>query len=708
MQRASRGKTGVSEREPPGSARAPPASSVRTAAERDALPVATQYAASLGHATPAEAEFLELLPGARRSILHRLLISLFRESPDELAAPRIEPAAGHAVPGAIAEHVPGAAVDPLPAELRGDPEAGHRIACLPLPQAHTVLLSAVTAVHGYNRFRIEGPAVAWSPDGWKRIDHPVEVVELLEADGAFVDEVAAEGLRSELAESVANLALARLAARGLVRESAPTTDDPLVAAAPSGADLGAALERLAAVEERPLNPSGKIRRGMSAADAPVYAPEFTDTIHLRFVAIDRDAVYETDTRSSEPFTAQLFSLFEGLERATDRALPTGSGAGDVAVVPVHPWQFHHTLHDRFADEFDAGLITMIPGYTVPATPLLNLRTVVPWPSRATVDHPAHLKLPIDVQKSNHVRTLPMEEVHNAPRASDLIRSILRTESFDAFGILADRAATAFRPPADGPADARPDSRSKHLGAAARENPHAHPLVSDDDTPVAGASLLAIPPDADRPLVCACIDRFADATGQPDEATAARRFLEAYVDLIVPVQLSLTAKYGIALETHLQNLIVVLDSACRPTGALVRDFGGIRVLPERLESQGRSINTYPRSDIDATTPEDLYVKTNYTFFQVNMVEFVRAIAHHTAVDEADCWDVVRGRVRRTLDTLRDDDTVPTSWVERDERALFAERTIHGSRVSMRLSSLDSKPYKECVRNPLAGFRAVVGG
>lgn len=708
MQRASRRMSGVTEDGVQGSDRAEPPCFVRTAAEHDALPVATQFAAAAGLARPVETEFLDILPGARRSILHRLLISLYREAPDELAAPCIEPVSGTTVPDALAECVPGGVIEHLPAELGGDPGVDDLIACLPLPKANTALLSAVTAVHGYNRFRLDGPAFAWTPDGWRRIDHPVEVVELLEADGSFVDEAAAEGIRSELAESVANLALARLAARGLVRESATTSDNPLVAAAPSGADLEAALERLAAVEERPLNPSAKIRRGMSAADAPVYAPEFTDTIDLRFVAIDRDSVFENQTTTSERLTTHLYSLFEGLERAVGRALPAATDAEDVAVVPVHPWQFHHTLHERFADELAAGTLTVLPDYTVPATPLLNLRTVVPWPSHATTEHPTHLKLPVEVQKSNHVRTLPMEEVHNAPRASDLVRAILREESLGPVGILADRAASGFAPGADGPADARRDSRSKHLGAIARENPHAHPLVSDDDIPVAGASLVTVPPDADKPLVCACIDRFADASGQPDEATAARRFLEAYVDVTVPVQLSLTAKYGIALETHLQNTIVIMDGDCRPAGALVRDFGGIRVLPDRLESQGRSLDTYPRSDIDATTPEDLYIKTNYTFFQVNMVEFVRAIAHHTAVSEAACWDVVRRRVRRTFDTLRDDDTVPSSWVERDAAALFAERTIHGSRVSMRLSSLDSKPYKECVKNPLAGFRAVIEG
>jgi siderophore synthetase component len=125
-------------------------------------------------------------------------------------------------------------------------------------------------------------------------------------------------LAGEVDNSVANLALARAAAR----DDTNLTD-------------GLARLEQSVVDGHPLHPCCRTRAGMTVADVLAYAPEHRPVIHLRRLRVPADRWHGT----SEP------------------------------LLYAHPWQAAH-LRDRYPWLTDEGP-------TGPVRPLMSLRTVAP-------------------------------------------------------------------------------------------------------------------------------------------------------------------------------------------------------------------------------------------------------------------------------------------------------------------------------------------
>ncbi|MFC7533157.1 IucA/IucC family protein [Actinoplanes sp. GCM10030250] len=166
----------------------------------------------------------------------------------------------------------------------------------------------------------------------------------------------------EIANSVANLALARAAA---TPEHLPDPADP--------AALGHLEQML--VDGHPLHPCCRTRTGMTVADVLTYAPEHRPVIHLRRLRVPPDRWYGT-------------------------AAP---------ILLAHPWQAARLRH-RYPWLTDDGP-------TGPVRPLMSLRTVAP------LDGGPHIKTAVDIQMTSAVRTVSPAAVHNGPRLSALLTKL---------------------------------------------------------------------------------------------------------------------------------------------------------------------------------------------------------------------------------------------------------------------------------------------
>jgi siderophore synthetase component len=222
-------------------------------------------------------------------------------------------------------------------------------------------------------FAVPPPGLALHVDGVRHED-PARFLVAVRLPGA--DPVAADRLAVELANSVANLALARAAT------PAPTGGPatlPRLARAPSDAGRGAALARLeqCVVDGHPLHPCCRTRVGMSVAEVLDYAPE-----HRR------------------PVDVALFRV------------PAGRWLGDgPPLLAVHPWQRAHVL-DAYPWLRPAGVV-------LPARPLMSLRTLAPLTGGA------HVKTAVNVQMTSAVRTVSPAAVRNGPAVSALLARLAR-------------------------------------------------------------------------------------------------------------------------------------------------------------------------------------------------------------------------------------------------------------------------------------------
>ncbi|HEY3008440.1 MAG TPA: IucA/IucC family protein [Micromonosporaceae bacterium] len=266
-----------------------------------------------------------------------------------------------------------------------------------------------------------------------RHDDPAALLTALRLPG--VDPVAADRLAAELANSVANLALARAAGPGPTGGRATL---PRLADVAGDAARSAALARLeqCVVDGHPLHPCCRTRIGMSPAEVLAYAPEHRRPVDL------------------------------ALLRVPDRCW---LGDGPPLLV-VHPWQRAHVL--------DAYPVLRPAGVVLPARPLMSLRTLAPLTGGA------HVKTAVNVQMTSAVRTVSPAAIYNGPAVSALLARLCR--DLPGLSILRETVAGAVL------VDGEPSRSLAHLWREA-------PRLAAGEVAVPLAALAAPSPSDGRPL-----------------------------------------------------------------------------------------------------------------------------------------------------------------------------------------------------------------
>ncbi|GAA4080701.1 IucA/IucC family protein [Streptomyces shaanxiensis] len=304
-----------------------------------------------------------------------------------------------------------------------------------------------------------------------------------------------------------------------------------------GTGLGGALayDALAARLDHPVYPTARGRSGLTAEQLRAYAPEFHPRFALRWLALPREAVTLTGTLPELwPTPATL-----GLTEVQDTHL----------ALPVHPLTVE-ALSD--ADGLPDGAVLADRAH-LDVVPTLSMRTV------ATVADPSlHLKLPLATATlgMRNKRTVKPGTLVDGAVGQRLLEAVIAREPRFRDTILhADETTYAH-------------AGHELLAVLCRR----YPAGLDDSTVVPMAALLA-EASGGRPVVDHLADRFYG--GDP------LALLDALLTLLFDWQTTLFG-YGIALESHQQNISVVL----RPGGdlrLLFKDNDGPRINAERLDA-----------------------------------------------------------------------------------------------------------------------------
>ncbi len=558
---------------------------------------------------------------------------------------------------------------------------------------------------GFGRLRIDGPVLHMEGKSCRELTHPVELLCVLEAAG-HGGGVAWRELAHEVSDSVANLAMAyacveeRSARMGCAaRERGATGAGQLGVLADPSLDSTLLFEQLCA-EGHNLHPCGRVRKGMSPAESYRYAAECAGVTDLALVAVRADHVLSTPDERGNDVTAILFDHFPHLERAAGQALAArGRPTRDYIVVPVHPWQRAHALLPTYPDELRIGVIVPLDGVSLPATSTISLRSVVTGPSR----HGRRLvvKVALDVLLTSTHRNISAATTYNGPRISRLLACLFAAEPElrDRVTIVAELAGAAFQP---GDSEMAPSiRRQRNLSVLLREDPNLH--LRPGELAITGCALYATSPITGRSVLADLVEQFraAHAPG-PDHAALA--LLAEYTALFMPMILIMLTKYGIGLEAHLQNTLVVFREG-RPVRLLLRDFGGLRLNPARLAAAGVAFQPYPGSITVTDDIARVRTKAFYASLQANLAEIITRLVAEFDLPEATCWRLVWQEAERVFDRLAADPAL-AERARADRDALYAPGLGQKAFTRMRLQPRAGDIFRE-MPNPLHAIATPVG-
>ncbi|WP_376770749.1 IucA/IucC family protein [Streptomyces physcomitrii] len=412
----------------------------------------------------------------------------------------------------------------------------------PLPDGSALAL-AVEAEGFQHPYAARLPRLVHEPAGRQL----TTVADVLAALGALADPADREGFGHFAEECREALAAMRLHARTAEwAEQALTERHGPAPARWSGLRGGLGFESLAARLDHPVHPASRARSGLGEDELRSYAPEFQPRFALRWLALPREAV-------TVPGTAER--LPESWPTPARLGLPRLEGSH--LMLPVHPLTWGAPLAGALRERGLADAAVLAERAHLEVAPTLSLRTV------ASLRDPAlHLKLPLATATlgRRNRRTIKPGTLADGATVQRLLAEVLAREPRYAPAIL-----------------------------HADERVYAH----------AGHELLAVlcrrqPPGLDRSVVVPLAALLGPAPGGALVAEhLADRFyggeLLALFDdlwrLLLGYQ-SMLLGYGIALESHQQNISLVLDEESGGTRLrlLFKDDDGPRINLTRLRAR----------------------------------------------------------------------------------------------------------------------------
>ncbi|MFF2847283.1 IucA/IucC family protein [Streptomyces sp. NPDC058001] len=327
----------------------------------------------------------------------------------------------------------------------------------------------------------------------------------------------------------------------------------------TGPDASLAFDTLAARLDHPVHPTGRARTGITERQLRAYAPEFHPRFRLRWLALPRESL---TGRGPVPDAWPSPSAL-GLPAPLD---------GTHVTLPVHPLTVGPRLRDLLRHQGLDGRAVLAERAYAEVVPTLSMRTV------ALVGTPGtHLKLPLMTSTLGrlNLRTVKPGTLYDGAACQRLLTAVLaREERFRDTVLLADETSFAHA--------------DHELLSVLRRR---YPRGLDGTVTVPMAALLSPAPD-ERPgqregpgrqersarsgrLV---IDRLADRFYRGDPLA----LLDAVLTLLFDWQTTLFG-YGIALESHQQNISLVLDDrpGRPPLRLLFKDNDGPRINTARL-------------------------------------------------------------------------------------------------------------------------------
>lgn len=618
-----------------------------------------------------EAVYLKNLQAGRRGILQRLFQSLIREN--------------------------------IICEQRVSWQVGAKTMISVLLPSGKELQAAVKKRHSMGRFDLEGDLVIFSHEQNIVLNHPVELLKILRQEAILDDTTEKQFQRfiQEIQNGAANLALALAGASQ--RKAELTTLAKLE-------HLNTSLEWVAkqdesfsplafyeqwVVEGHPLHPGAKTKFGLEVGDVIQYSPEWGAKPNVALVAVLKNNCHTTSI-DSETVTTLLYREYEGLRSTVEKILDEkGLNPKNFELIPVHPWQFDHTLGILYKDEIDQQKVIPISEYRISTQSLVSFRSLAPLQKRGQMKH--HLKTAVNVQTTSAIRTVSPNSVENGPILSKILASIQEKEHHfgGSFVVLQERAGTYFQPENKVMSEGERWIFQANLASILRENPENH--VKEGEIPMAAAALIAESPISGKPIVMELIEELANHEHLSSLTEAAVHFIQKYAEASLPGFLTLMVKYGISLEGHMQNSVSVFQHG-KPVRILLRDFGGIRILQERLKKAGYQAVFYPGSAIVTEEADQLRNIISYSVLQNHLAELITCIVRTLEIGEEELWKPVAAVCKAVLAELKKNPSI-AEQAAGDEKALFQPMVDLKALTTMRLrGDVTTYPYTK-VPNPM---------
>lgn len=544
------------------------------------------------------------------------------------------------------------------------------------------IVVSVVKQYTLQQIEIAGDIYYRTSSSEKKIGHPIELLNLLNIN---LDQ---KSIVAEIDNSIDNYALA-LAGACIRKNNIVTSKDTITYLINEKREDSRFSPLVFAeqwvIEGHTIHPCSKTRLGVSNDELMEYSPEWGGKPKVVPVAVRKDYVRlnSIDTKS---MTDILLHEYPHIKEAAFKQLPTG-GLDLYELIPIHPWQLTHTLETYYKAEMDQDIIIPLVNAEIETFALLSFRSLSP--ANGPTFH--HIKTAVDIQMTSAKRGVSPASVINGPILTEILKNIHRTDLrvSKTLYFLEERAGGYFQP-------AKIDNSSflsKNLSALVRENPEEK--LNEEEIAVPAAFLISNSPITGKLILSELIEKLKSDFGD-DTEKAATHYIHTYANGLLPGLLTLIIKYGISLESHLQNAIVVLKNGI-PERFLLRDLGGIRIKGERLTEIFDIQSIDDSTNLLTDNEKDLFTMFSHALLNNHLGEMIHFLSKDLDISEQELWYTVKNVIMTTLEQLKEDGEKLIA-IQEFEKLLYSSSIPMKALLKMRLSEQFLENSYTSVPNP----------
>lgn len=312
----------------------------------------------------------------------------------------------------------------------------------------------------------------------------------------------------------------------------------------------------AAMDGHPYHPSYKSRIGFTPQDGLAYGPESGEGIRPYWIAIRREEAAMAISKGltfrelwrSELGERQL-NLFE------ERLMGEGTNLEQVALLPVHPWQWHNIAAPSLLHELRGRRIIPLGPSQDEYRPQQSIRTLVNMSDAAK----PYVKLSLSLLNTSSYRHIEPHYAAVAPAISAWLQQLVDSDPYmkhEAKVILLQEFAGIGYDPVNRDSSIDKGLMEGALSCVWRERLEPHLLTGEQAAPFHALNALELD---GTPF----IDPWVQANGLQPWLT---RLFETCV---LPV-VHLLVAHGVALESHAQNMVLIHHNGL-PSRVALKDF-----------------------------------------------------------------------------------------------------------------------------------------
>lgn len=434
-----------------------------------------------------------------------------------------------------------------------------------------------------------------------------------------------------------------------------------------------------------FHPTPKSRQGFPEWRQHLYSPEQKGQFQLHYFAAHECIVQQ---RSIGPKTAADRVMEELLQSMTGEEVRWfdrrwGRFHNCYMLIPVHPVQVEWLKGQPHVQDWikTKKLIYLgAMGRAYHATS--SIRTVFHAESSHMYKFSLHVKI------TNSIRVNKRSELDGALEAAQLVAGLEQplAERFPCFRIIRDEAYVTLGETTD---------QESGFEVLLRDNPFQH-LTQSNQRAILAAAFTQESIDGSATLLERIITQLA-AIREETHSQASVEWFHKYLSISLKPLVWLYMKYGIALEAHLQNCVIVLDEDGYPDLLYFRDSQGYyyaRSMVEHLES------IVPGISASTNVFEDAMVEERFGYYLIinHLMGIIQAFGTAGLIDERVLLLELRTVIEGLLPDARKGTKLLDSWLHQPAVRCKANMLTRLFDVDELESELEQAVYVS-IKNPI---------